>query len=73
MTWRPLAADGGVELLWRETKGPKVSEPKHRGFGSMVIEHNLVRALDADVRLDFAEEGLTCRVAVPRAQLASRA
>lgn len=72
VTWRPLSDDGGVELMWRETKGPKVNAPKHRGFGSMVIEHNLARALDANVSLEFAEEGLTCRVAVPQTQLASR-
>ena len=71
VTWRPIATDGGgVELLWRESKGPKVSEPKRRGFGSLVIEHNLTRALDAKVSLDFAAEGLVCRVAVPREQLA---
>ena len=72
ISWQPLAADGGVELLWRETKGPKVSEPKHRGFGSIVIEHNLARSIDAEVSIDFAEDGLVCRVAVPQAQLASR-
>jgi PAS domain S-box-containing protein len=67
--WRPCSNGGGFELLWRESKGPKVSVPKHRGFGSMVIEYNLTRALDAEVHLDFAAEGLTCRVAVPKDQL----
>ena len=67
--WQPLADNGGVEFWWRETKGPKVGSPKRRGFGSMVIEHNLSRALDAEVQLDFAEGGLTCRVAVPGNQL----
>ena len=60
-------------LVWRETKGPKVSAPRRRGFGSMVIEHNLARALEADVDLDFASEGLTCRVAVPKNQLVAGA
>ena len=71
IAWRPLP-DGGFELTWRETQGPKVGLPKRRGFGSMVIEHNLARALDADVSVDFAETGLSCRVAVPRNQLAAR-
>ncbi len=70
VTWQ--AAEGGIELLWRETKGPKVSEPKRRGFGSMVIEQNLARAIDAEVSLDFAAEGLVCRVAVPQAQITGR-
>jgi PAS domain S-box-containing protein len=72
VTWQPIPRDGGVELVWRETKGPKVSEPKRRGFGSVVIEHNLARALDAEVSMDFAPDGLTCRVAVPQTQIAGR-
>ena len=72
VTWKALTRDGGIELLWRETKGPKVSEPKRRGFGSVVIEHNLARALNADVSLDFAPSGLICRVAVPQTQIAGR-
>jgi two-component sensor histidine kinase len=68
-----MAGDGGVELLWRESGGPKVGAPKRRGFGSIVIEHNLSRALDAQVSLDFVAEGLTCRVAVPQNQLVAPA
>ncbi|MGD9922750.1 MAG: HWE histidine kinase domain-containing protein, partial [Pseudorhodoplanes sp.] len=70
--WRPLADDGGIELFWRESRGPKVSMPRRRGFGSMVIEHNLTRSLDAQVNLDFAAEGLICRVAVPGGQLVAQ-
>lgn len=73
ITWKPMPGDGGVELLWRESGGPKVGAPKRRGFGSIVIEHNLTRALDAQVNLDFVAEGLTCRVAVPKNQLAAPA
>ena len=73
INWQPAAEDGGIVLLWRETRGPKVSTPKRRGFGSMVIEHNLTRALDAEVTLDFGAEGLTCRVAVPQNQLVAPA
>ena len=69
--WQP-SSNGGVELFWRETSGPKVATPTKRGFGSMVIEHNLARALDADVALDFAAEGLTCRMAVPQTQITAK-
>jgi PAS domain S-box-containing protein len=72
ISWHPSAINGGVELIWRETRGPKVSMPKRRGFGSMVIEYNLTRALDAEVSLDFAADGLTCRVSVPKSQLAAQ-
>lgn len=56
---------GRLEIVWKESKGPKVGAPRRRGFGSMVIEHNLTRALDAEVELDFSPEGLRCRIAVP--------
>ncbi len=73
ITWKPISGDSGIELLWRERGGPKVAAPKRRGFGSIVIEHNLTRALDAEVSLDFLAEGLTCRVAVPKNQLVASA
>jgi hypothetical protein len=37
----------------------------------MVIEHNLARALDAEVELDFLPEGLRCRIAVPVLQFSA--
>lgn len=69
--WRltPAEQGGGLEILWNESKGPKVGEPRRRGFGSMVIEQNLTRALDAQVELSFRPEGLRCRVSVPPSQL----
>jgi PAS domain S-box-containing protein len=66
------AAHDGFEFTWRERGGPKVAAPKRRGFGSMAIEHNLARALDADVSLDFDADGVTCRISVPRSQIAAR-
>lgn len=62
---------GGLEIIWRETKGPKVGEPRRRGFGSMVIEHNLARALNAEVELSFQLDGLRCRIAIPAVQLSA--
>lgn len=66
--WRDLPQDG-LEILWTESGGPKVAANPRRGFGSIVIEDNLVRALDADVTLDFRPGGLFCRIVVPAAQL----
>ncbi|WP_428032731.1 sensor histidine kinase [Ancylobacter sp.] len=71
ITWtrKPADAGGGFELLWREAGGPSVSQPAARGFGSLVIERNLARALDGKVELDFAPAGLTCHVSVPEFHL----
>lgn len=71
ISWQPLS--DGIMLIWRESKGPQVNVPQRRGFGSMVIEHNLARALDAEVKLDFATEGVTCRVTMPKNQLVAQA
>jgi PAS domain S-box-containing protein len=73
INWQPWVDGAGIELVWRESRGPKVTAPSRRGFGTMVIEHNLARALDAEVNLNFATEGLTCTVAVPKNQLVAAA
>lgn len=71
ISWRRLpATEGhGVEICWNEEGGPKVKQPKQRGFGSMVIEQNLTRALDAEVTMDFNPAGLRCRIVIPVMQL----
>jgi PAS domain S-box-containing protein len=71
VAWKRLPPEqgGAIELRWTESKGPKVSAPKRRGFGSMVIEHNLVRSLEAKVDLAFDPEGLKCRMVVPASQI----
>jgi len=67
VTWKRLPPEqgGAIELRWIESKGPKVPAPKRRGFGSMVIEHNLMRAIEAKVDLAFDPDGLKCRIVVP--------
>ena len=69
--WRrmPAIEGHGVEISWDEEHGPKVKTPKQRGFGRMVIEQNLARALDAEVILDFLPTGLRCRIIIPVTQL----
>jgi len=69
--WRrmPATEGHGVEIIWSEERGPKVKAPKQRGFGSMVVEHNLTRSLDAEVEMTFAPAGLRCRIVIPVTQL----
>jgi PAS domain S-box-containing protein len=71
ITWirREGASGNSVELDWRENSGPKVRVRRKKGFGSMVIERNLARALDADVKLEFDPSGLHCLIIIPASQI----
>jgi PAS domain S-box-containing protein len=71
ITWNRLEnVDGNaVELDWREKLGPKVRTRRRKGFGSMVIERNLARALDAKVDLEFDPDGLHCQIVIPANQI----
>lgn len=66
---RGEASDAPVEFSWRETQGPRVKPRRKRGFGTMVIETNLARALDAKVDMVFEPEGLHCQVSIPASQV----
>ena len=71
ITWgqRESADGNALELDWREHLGPKVKVRHKKGFGSMVIEGNLVRALDAEVTIDFDPNGLRCHIVIPASQI----
>jgi PAS domain S-box-containing protein len=71
ITWsRRENPDGGaVEFDWREQLGPRVKTRRKKGFGSMVIERNLARALDAKVDLEFDPNGLHCHIVIPASQI----
>ena len=42
---------------------------RKRGFGSLVIERNLARALDAEVNMAFDAEGVRCHIVIPASQI----
>jgi PAS domain S-box-containing protein len=71
ITWERLDGPKGnaLELDWREQQGPKVKTRRKRGFGSLVIERNLTRALDAEVDLNFDPAGLHCHIVIPASQI----
>jgi PAS domain S-box-containing protein len=59
--WECTPADEGernLRLTWRETGGPAVVAPTHRGFGQLVIEEIAPRALHGTARLEFAPMGV---------------
>jgi len=46
-------------------RGPVVSAPKRRGFGTIVMETMAERSVDGKVDLDYAPSGLTWRLPAP--------
>jgi two-component sensor histidine kinase len=55
----PYLGGLGLAIRWRERGGPRVTRPERRGFGTQLI----ARALPgAQVDLDFAPDGLVCRL-----------
>jgi PAS domain S-box-containing protein len=67
--WSRPGAGDAIALDWREQSGPKVKPPRKRGFGSMVIERNLTRALEAQVDLTFEPGGVRCHIVIPASQI----
>jgi two-component sensor histidine kinase len=54
-------ADGALSLEWRETGGPLIGTPTHRGFGLRLLS----RALDqfnGSIEMSFEQPGLVCKL-----------
>jgi PAS domain S-box-containing protein len=63
LRWKSLS-DGGFELTWTESGGPRVTPPGRRGFGSTLLEEVTSRELNGATQIDYRPAGL---VAVLRA------
>jgi two-component sensor histidine kinase len=62
---RGPAAEGRVEILWREVGGPRIAgPPQRRGFGTRLLERGLPTDLGQApvITLDFAPDGLVARI-----------
>jgi PAS domain S-box-containing protein len=54
-----------LEMRWSEKDGPPVVPPSRKGFGSRLIERGLASDLGGEVKIAFAETGLTCVIVAP--------
>ena len=59
-------------LTWEESGGPPVERPSRRGFGRVVIERTVARAVGGKVRLDFAPAGVRWSMVFPTTCLLAR-
>ncbi len=65
ITWSLESSETGEQIFvmsWLEEGGPPVSEPKRRGFGSMVIGHIVEQSLDGKVDLAHLVTGVRWRL-----------
>jgi len=73
--WEVTATGNGnrLHLTWKETGGPAVTQPSRTGFGSRLLQQGIARDLNGETHLDFAVEGLGCRMLVSLSELAAAA
>ena len=57
-------ADGTFSFLWKESGGPPVSPPKHKGFGSSILLDS-AKQFGPHVALDYEADGLRYEVRFP--------
>jgi PAS domain S-box-containing protein len=51
-----------LSFVWREADGPPVVPPQRRNFGMRLIEQALAQDLGGAVEVEFAPDGLVCRI-----------
>ena len=54
-----------LQFSWVEHGGPRVSTPTRQGFGSRLLKRVLATQLQADVSMEFPEEGLRFSMKMP--------
>ncbi len=69
IAWQMFAAADGTpmcHLSWEESGGPTVQPPSRRGFGRVVIERTVARALHGEVQVEYAASGLRWMLDFPK-------
>ena len=62
-------SSAGLNLEWRESEGPPVSVPNHRGFGTRLFLRGLAQ-FGGKIDANFASTGLVCELSVPLSDVA---
>jgi PAS domain S-box-containing protein len=71
--WNIDGHDQTLDISWVEKGGPALSPPRRSGFGRLLLERALVSDLGSEVRLNFDQQGLRCRIRIPAPQYSTRA
>ena len=66
IVWQIASGDESIlEVVWRETGGPKIDEVPERGFGLNLIEQEVTSQFGGAVDVTFDEAGLLARISFP--------
>jgi two-component sensor histidine kinase len=71
LRWAGLP-DGGFELTWTESGGPRVSQPTRLGFGSTLLQQVTGRELNGHAAVDYRPSGVRVVLRAGPAAVAAR-
>ncbi|MGB3226222.1 MAG: PAS domain S-box protein [Desulforhopalus sp.] len=64
-----FTTSGEIRLLWRESGGPQVREPKKKGFGSSLIGSAIKRQLGGFINCRWHSEGVCCEFSISKVHI----
>ncbi len=64
VSWR-FVENGGCEINWNESGGPRVSPPSRQGFGTVIVKRSVPFDLSGESSIDYAPEGVKARFLIP--------
>jgi two-component sensor histidine kinase len=67
----PMRGEEYLRLTWSESKGPTVSSPERRGFGSLLIEQVLADDFQGKVDVNYLPQGFCCELTTALSNLRS--
>ncbi len=67
VTWSLTPASGtqGLRLFWRERGAGKVEPPQRKGFGTRLIDANIVRELGGTIERSYPQDGIDIEIFIP--------
>ena len=63
------AGERVLAMTWSETCSRRIEPPTRSGFGRVMLERVFANDVGGDLRLDFAPDGMKCRLCIPEARL----
>lgn len=62
VSWTEASGAAPAVIVWRESGGPEVRKPTHRGLGMSVLERALRGSAGGRTQIEWAPEGLICEL-----------